>query len=860
MATRQEPVRADPTATLPDPGRARTVDDLVDALRSLKIWAGDPSYESIKRRVNASWAAEGRPAGDLAAKTTVLDCFRIGRRRLDPDLVLAIVRALHPDVAYATQWRQALRVVTGQTRAGAQVRVQDTLPPDVAHFTGRVAELDRLRRARRDSAHDGGAVVIVAITGMAGVGKTQLAVHAGHLLTRERPFDRILFVNLRGFHPDQAQPPAEPSAVLDGFLRLLGVPAQLIPHDPGARAAAYRDLLVGTHTLVVLDNAASEEQVSSLLPGTPGCFTLVTSRRHLATLPRAVHLPVDVFTRDEAVAFLAQATPEVRLGHDSDPRARIVQRCGYLPLALGLLTAHIRATPQWTLTDHADRLDERHHDQRVDSGVGLALDQSYQHLSSSQQRLLRLLALQPGTDIDRYAAAALVDTDLATVQAELDRLGQDNMLQYAAERYSLHDLVRGYAIGRASDEDAPRQRREALTRLFDYYLATAAAAMDSLYPAEVRRRPSIPPPGTPTPDLTGADAARSWLDNERHALVAAAVYTADRGWPTHTTRLSTVLFRYLNLGYHSEALIVHDYARRAAEDTDDPGVQAHALTGLAVTYLWWTQYEPAAEHLQQALRLYRQTGDQVGQARALGNLGIIENRRGRYRDATSHHTQALALFQRIGDRAGEARALQNLGHLNAQQGHYDSAVNHHTRALTLFREVKDQDGEAIALNGLADVEIQQGRHHHAVAHIEQALHLFRQLGDDDGEAWALDSFGVVHTRRGRPDQAIEHHRRAMAIFRRVGDRAALASALNGLGEAAHTAGRPSQALTRHTRALAIAVETGSPAQQARAHAGLGHAYRALASPAQSRRHYQHARDLCDELGLPQVDLPAPEDS
>ncbi|HWO67997.1 MAG TPA: hypothetical protein VNO31_48980, partial [Umezawaea sp.] len=297
----------DAFAVLPDPGRAQTLDDVVERLRALKVWAGDPSYETIKDRVNGTWTAAGRPAAELVGKTTVVDCFRLGRRRLNTDLVLAVVWALHPDPGYVAQWRQALRVIGGETRAAAQVRVRDKLPEDLSGFTGRTAELDALAEALSGGGRDGDPVVISAIEGMAGVGKTRLAIHAAHLLARRTPFDHVLFVDLRGFHPDPGQPPADPAAVLDGFLRLLGVPGHQIPHDLPTRAAAFRGRVGGTRTLVILDNAADEDQVRPLLADTPGCITLVTSRRSLTELPPATHLTLDAFTAEEALVFLTQA-------------------------------------------------------------------------------------------------------------------------------------------------------------------------------------------------------------------------------------------------------------------------------------------------------------------------------------------------------------------------------------------------------------------------------------------------------------------------------------------------------------------------------------------------------------------------
>jgi len=647
--------------TSPDPAQAGSLADLVERLRRLKVWAGDPSYETIKDRVNAAWKAAGRPAGELVCKSTVAYCFRPGRRRLDSDLVLAVVQALHPDTGYVTAWRQALRVVGGEIEAVSQVRVQDCLPQDLAGFTGRTGELDRLRHA----AQGGQAVVISAIEGMAGVGKTQLAVHAGHLLHQQRPFERVLFVNLRGFDPDPAQPPADPAAVLDGFLRLLGMPGQQIPHDLDARAAAYRDRLAGTRALVVLDNAATTEQVRPLLPATPGCLALVTSRHSLADLHPATHLTVDVFTPDEALAFLTQAVPDIPVGADPRAVARIARRCGYLPLALGLVTGHIRGTPGWTLTDHADRLDEYHQDRRLDTGVELTLNLSYQHLPARRRRLLRLAALHPGQDLDAYAAAALTDTDLPTAQQDLHHLHRDHLLQQSTPgRYTFHDLVRAYATIRATDEDRPPERRTALTRLFDHYLATTATAMNTLHPAEAHNRPAIPPAGTPTPDLTDPDTAREWLDTERPTLVAVAAHTATHGWPTHTTPLSRTLFRYLVGGHHTDAVTVHGHAHHAARHNGDPTEQAHALTDLGVAHARLGRYGPAGDHFQQALDLFQQAGDpagQAGEADTLNGLGEVEVRSGRYGPAGDHLQQALTLHRQLGNHTGEAWALDSLG-------------------------------------------------------------------------------------------------------------------------------------------------------------------------------------------------------
>jgi len=849
-----DPVTAPAEAftALPDPGLANSFDDLVERLRRLKVWAGDPSYETIKDRVNKAWTAAGRPAGELTRRSTVAYCFRPGRRRLDTDLVLAVVQALHPDTGYVTAWRQALRVVGGEIEAVSQVRVQDRLPQDLAGFTGRTGELDRLRHA----AQAGKAVVISAIEGMAGVGKTQLAVHAGHLLHQRQPFERVLFVNLRGFDPDPAQPPADPAAVLDGFLRLLGMPGQRIPHTLEARAAAYRNRLTGIRALVVLDNAATTEQVRPLLPAIPGCLTLVTSRRSLADLQSATRLTVDVFTPDEALAFVTQAVPEVPVGLDPRAAARIARHCGYLPLALSLITAHIRNTPGWTLTDHADRLDERHRHRQMDSGVQLALTLSYQRLPADQQRLLRLLSLHPGQDLDACAAAALTDTEVPTVQERLRQLCSDHLLQQAAAgRYSFHDLVRAHATSRAHDQDRPPERRAALTLLFDHYLAATATAMNALHPAEARLRPQIPAGGTRIPKVSDPDTALGWLEVERPTLVAVAAHTAASGWPTHTIRLSRILHRYLvSSGYLADALAVHGHAYHAARRTGDLTAQGHVLTCLGGIYGQLGRNETAVEHLRQALILIRKVGDDpVGEAGALHNLGNVEQRLGRYPTAVDHLSQALTLHRQAGDPVGEARALNSLGNVEQLLGSCSLAADHHQQALTLFQQTGNRAGEASALTNLGEVATTQRRYEAAAEYLHRAWALRRQAGYRIGEGWTLTSLGTLHVGLAQPAQATEHYHRAVAIFRETGDRPGEVSALNGLGEAAHAAGRPADAVAHHTAAHAIAVDIGTRAQQARAHTGLGHAHQALSNPALAREHYRHALALYTDLGLPEAD-------
>lgn len=454
----------------PDPAEATSLDGLAGRLRLLKVRAGDPSYEEIKNRVNAAWLAAGRPAAGLTKKVTVADCFRDGRRRLNTDLVLAIVHALHPDAAYVARWRRALRVIGGETRAAARVSARDSLPAQAADFTGRDREIAELRRL----AAGGG---VVAVTGMPGVGKTRLAVHTAGLLVAGRLYDRVLFADLRGCHPDE--PPADPAAVLDGLLRLLGVPPAAIPQPLPARAALYRERLAGARAIVLLDDAADEAHAAPLLPEVPGCLALVTTRRRPAGTP---HLTLDVFGDEEAVAYLGGVAGELGLPPDPAAAARIARDCGHLPLALSLVAAHMRGHPAWSLADQADRLAEQRDRRRLDDAIERALHPSYRRLPEPTRRTLRMLALHPGPDLEAAAAAALAGLDPAAAAAELAALSRDHLLRPGPDGwYGFHDQVRAYLLNRGRDEDRPADRQAALRRLH-----VTAPSIDALHSRGIR--------------------------------------------------------------------------------------------------------------------------------------------------------------------------------------------------------------------------------------------------------------------------------------------------------------------------------------------------------------------------------------
>jgi DNA-binding SARP family transcriptional activator/tetratricopeptide (TPR) repeat protein len=732
------------------------------------------------------------------------------------------------------------------------------LPGGVRHFTGRTAELQWLSDLLKEA--DSGALVISAITGTAGVGKTALAVHWAHQIADRFPAGQ-LYVNLRGYDPGPPMPPAE---ALAGFLRALGVPGQDIPPELDERAAAYRSLLAGRRMLVLVDNAGEVEQVRPLLPGAPGCVTVVTSRDALAGLVArdgAARLEVDLLPLAEATGLLRALIGE-RAAADPAATAALAERCCRLPLALRVAAELAAARPTASVPDLVGELaDQQRRLDLLDAGadprtaVRAVLSWSGPQMDPRAARAFRLAGLHPGPDLDSYAAAALTSSTSGQAGDVLKLLARTHLIHSAGPgRYAMHDLLRDYARELAAGQDSQDGQRAALTRLFDYYLHTAAAAMDVLYPAELHRRPRIPPSATPGPSLTDPAVARTWLDAERASLVAVTAHTAAHGWPGHTIRLATTLFRYLETcAYYQEAGTICGYARAAAREIGDQAAEAEALNGLGLIDGQQDRYQQAADRLGQALALYRQAGDRTGEARARNNLGLVEGRRGRYPQAASHHQQALALYRQAGDQAGEARALGNLGVVDRRQGRYPQAASHHQQALALYRQAGDQAGEAHALTNLGTVELWQGCYPQAADHLRQALVLHRETSNRTGEARTLASLADGELRQGRYTQASDNFRQALALFREIGDRAGEADALNGLGEVSLATDQPGPARTWYAAALGPAGQIHDAYQQARAHHGLGLAYQATGDPGQARRQWQQALALYTSLGAPEAE-------
>ncbi|WP_461119220.1 AfsR/SARP family transcriptional regulator [Saccharothrix stipae] len=722
-----------------------------------------------------------------------------------------------------------------------------TLPRDVEDFTGRDLERDRLVDASAE---------LTAIDGMAGIGKTALAVHVAHRLADRYP-DAQLFVDLHAHTADRE--PTGPAAALGVLLRSLGTPAERLPPGLEERAALWRAELAGRKAVLVLDDAVDSAQVRPLLPGGPGCRVLVTSRRRLADLEAARTVSLDVLPHADATALFTRVLGEDRAEVEPGAVAEVVRQCGGLPLAIRIAAARLRTRPAWTVAHLVERLRAGPVLAELATGdrsVAAALTLSYQALPPDRRRLFRLLGLHPGAEVDAHAAAALGDIGVPAADRLLEDLLDLHLLhQSAPGRYRFHDLVRAFTAQLSTDTadgdaaHADDDRHAALTRLFDLYLHAAARAMDLIAPREKSRRPEVGRATTAVPPMDDYGQAMAWLERERSNLVAVATHTGPGGANGRAGLLSGTLLRYLDLrGHHEDALAVHGHAVLTARAAGDRRLECQSLGNLGTVYERLGRYADAADHHRWALALAEALDDPALAGRTHNNLGNAHLAVADHRQALAHYRQALDLARQTGDRAGQGRTANNAGIVHERLGQYEAAVAHHRHALDLAAD--DPAGRAYALHGLGIAHQGLGRLADALAHLGEAMALAEETGNRGLEGYTAQGLGSAHLGLGRYDEAAEHHRHALAVGEETGNRGLQAEALNGLGDTDRAAGRPSRAVAHHRRALALAAETGDRYQQARAHDGLGDA---LGDTPESRDHRDRALALYTDMGVPEAE-------
>ena len=661
--------------------------------------------------------------------------------------------------------------------APREASVPAQLPADVPGFTGRDEELSALDALVGSALTP--AVVISAVSGTAGVGKTALAIRWGHRTADHFP-DGQLYLNLHGYDPEQRMPAADALAHL---LEALGTPAREIPLELDARAARYRTQVSGRRLLIVLDNAGDVEQVRPLLPGSPSCAVVVTSRDRMAGLVArdgAHRIDLDLLRRDDAVALLRRlAGPRV----DEDPgaAAALADQCARLPLALRVAAELAIARRDVALAELATELaDQRRRLNLLDAGgdprtaVTAVFSWSVRHLSPDAARLFRLLGLHPGPDISAAAAASLAGLPPDQVHGPLTELVRASLLtEHAPDRYSFHDLLRDYATELARDVDPEPARRAALTRLLDHFVHTAHAADRLLNP----RRDPMPIPlaepagGTAVEPLGDYQRAMDWLTVEHPVLLAALRRAAATGFDARAWQLAWSLATFLDRrGHWHDRASAWQTALPAARRLADPEAQALAHRGFAGACIGLRRFDEAQHHLQAALDLFIEAEDVAGQALTYRTMALLCSQRGRPDQALPHTEQALRLYRAAGHESGTANALNGMGWCHAELGDYRQALNY----------------------------------------CEQGLALLRRLGDRKGEAATLDSLGYAHHHLGHRAEAVDCYRHSVDVYRELGDRYNAADSLVRLGDAHLGAGDTRAAHAAWLEALDLLTDLQHP--------------------------------------------------
>jgi tetratricopeptide (TPR) repeat protein/transcriptional regulator with XRE-family HTH domain len=695
------------------------------------------SQEDLAKRSGLSV----RAVGDLERGRT---------RAPHPGTVRRLAGALGLGEEDSARFRAAVdRPLSGRPLAPAQ------LPGPVRQFTGRRDELAALTSLLRGDGDDGDgdgptALVISAIAGTAGVGKSALAVQWAHQMAGNFP-DGQLYADLHGFDPSGR--PAEPSEVLAGFLRALGVAPQDIPAREAEQAAAYRTQLAGRRMLVLLDNAGSADQVRTLLPGSVGCVTLVTSRDALAGLAArdgAVRLELDLLPLPEAVALLCGLI-DGRAERDPDATGQLAILCGRLPLALRVAAELANSRPAIPLADLVDELaDLQHRLELLDCGgdertaVQAAFAWSYRSLSPEAARLFRLAGIHPGPELSIAAAASLTQQPVATARQALSELTRAHLLaECTPGRFSCHDLLRAYAAGLAGRHEQAAARQAVVRRVLDHYLHTSHAAALLLSPHRAAAMALPPPsPGVVPEQLDDDQQALAWFETEHQVLLACTYLAAETGYDACACLLPWAMTEFLDRrGHWHEWAATQRIALAAATRLGNMAGQAVAHRAIATACIRLTDYRRARVHLAGCLRLRRQLGDRTGEAMARHSLGRVAEHQGRYTDALRHEQQALGLFRDADDQAGQALALNAIGWYHTLLGHPQQAMAVCQRALTLYRQAGHRVGQAQAWDSLGYAEHQLGRLDHATACYQNALDIFRGLGELYSQADTLTRLG-----------------------------------------------------------------------------------------------------------------------
>lgn len=778
---------------------------------------GDP-VEELAGRLRLLQELSGRGVRALARDTGLssssLSRYLSGQTVPPWPAVIELCRLLKRDPRpLRAVWERASSPLPAPPKSSRQVHFppRNDLPRDVPDFTGREAQLAAVLDAVAGNR-------VVAVDGMAGVGKTCLAVHAAHRLAADYP-DAQLYVDLHGFTEGREPLGADPA--LRSLLTALDVPSERVPREGVEQlAACWRSELARRRAVVVLDNAADAEHVRPLLPGAGPSVVLITSRNRLVGLDEVPPVSLDVLSPEESAELLARASgesagPDGRLAREPEAAAEVLRLCGHLPLALRLAAARLRHRPGWTVGILVERMA-----QGTDE-FDTAFAMSVRQLDRAEARMFRLLGLLPGSSFDEYLAAALADVSPGSARAMLEDLLDAHLVeQPTAGRYRLHDLVHQHARRASAAQDSPTERERALGRLLDYYVHAAAAA-DAAMPFLVHGRTvSSGRPPAALPQFTDKNTAFAWYATEYENLIAAFEAALATGADVHACELPRFMRAYFARRCGTTHLnVLFERSLTAAQRLGDPLQLAEAHSDLG-----FARYN--AGRLAEADAAYEEAASLVSEAGDTGLRAELTMRRGYLKWDEGYVEEPLELFRQAGSLYADVKCPTGAAHATAYEAWAMLQLGQREQAARLAREalaVPHADPAwppALTARITLGVAIAQEQPDEAERQLRRALDLAREDGHRHNEAWCLNCLGVALRQMGRYEEALDSHRQAFALLDELFEEHWKIHFLDGYAETCRLAGRPEQALELHRQALELAPKLGFRHKEALAHEGI----------------------------------------
>ncbi|MFV8173531.1 ATP-binding protein [Mycolicibacterium peregrinum] len=651
------------------------------------------------------------------------------------------------------------------------------LPAENPHFAGRMSDLAKLDTLLHEAQSGVGEISVAVLDGLAGVGKTTLAISWAHSAAAHFP-DGQLYINLRGFDPSAS--PVDPADAVRAFLEVLGTAPELIPTGYMAQEALYRSILADRKVLIVLDNARSAEQVRPLLPGTPGCFVLITSRNELPALVTtngARIIKLEPLDNAGAEAVFSAHIGKHRVAEDPGVIEELARICARLPLALSIVAAQAAVRPQFNLralveeveteSDKLDLLDLG----EVELSIRAVFSWSYNALGTDDAaRLFRMIGALSGPDIAVSAAASLIKVDRSTARRTLGELARANLVEeYVPGRYRLHDLLRIFAKERGEVEERSEQLAQAELRLLDHYLHTSFAADRLLDPARQPVCLQLALAGVFMPPLKSEEDALEWFELEHSNLVFAAERSFTSNRYAHTWQLAWAFNTYLYWRANwTEIASIQLLGVKAAKELKDKTAVLSALRGLGRALTRLGQYKQAEECLQEALELSINAQDDIGEATAHHALSFLYDTAGDYASALSHAEMAIPLWRARGNVAREARAINDLGWAHARLGRYSLALDECSESLGKFREIGNRHGEALALHNMAWISKELGNYANAIQYVTDEISVNHALANRYSEAQGLNLLGDTLAADGQIRQAAAAYSDAISLLEEEG--------------------------------------------------------------------------------------------